>query len=72
VWSVWVCSSKNICRGKGMARKGVSIMSDILDRQKMLKKIFRNSECDRCGDYLSEVHIKGSEVLCDKCFKGKK
>ena len=34
-----------------------------------LRKLYRNSECDKCESFLVEVRLFGDKILCKKCYQ---
>ena len=50
--------------------KGREIFPVMLGRQtnKVVRKLYKNSDCDVCNDCLSEVRIFGDRILCKKCY----
>ena len=51
-----------------------SIINDILYRQSLVKKLYKNSECEKCGCLMCVLKLKMNkktyekEVLCEECF----
>jgi len=35
-----------------------------------VRKLYKNSECDSCGEHIKEVRLFGEVILCKKCYKG--
>ena len=54
--------------------KGREILFAIRQRQKDIypRKLYRNSECDVCEDYLNEVRLFGNSIMCKKCYQKQK
>jgi ribosomal protein S14 len=49
--------------------KGYSVYADIVGRQNK-KKVYRNSECSKCGTWEKELKYKdGFGIICRECFR---
>jgi formylmethanofuran dehydrogenase subunit E len=52
-----------------MAKKGYPILNDIRKRQSLVIKVYKNSECEKCGEFTKPVKLKDGAIICEKCFR---